>query len=232
MLRKLGFAIPANLNRSKNENTELAQKLRDNSLSDREAQELLNQVRIWFYDVYTKGENPLLIPIASLTYRLGYHPSLGDISQFIKSARAAGISSGHITKEVKSGPQKGIQDYYFIAAIHKDRVREAFEKDPSLQRFKENPVSQVGGPDAKLPTFWQLRPKQQLFRSPFHIFQELGISWGQYNHFNKGEIFNSDCPVPVFRIRHGNLYYPLDQEETLRVYIQEKLENQSRFPQI
>lgn len=89
--------------------------------------------------------------------------------------------------------------YIILLEKHRQRVLDAFDADPSLERFKENPVKLACGDKTTiLPNTTELKNRGN-YLSPHAILKEMGIRIGPTN---MGEfyswLFRDDCPTPVF----------------------------------
>lgn len=209
-------------------NRNLAEKLRQAS-NDSEIQDLLNQVKMGFYKNYSKGENPLLIPITRITKSLRFHHHLKETHLFEKSLKQAGVPVGEFQREVKVKGKSVIQRYVFIASQHQERAVRVWEEDPNLQRFLVNPVTQVCGPEVKYPTVWELMKKRG-WEPTSGIFAEFGARLGGELGLKPADFFTSDCPVPVFQRRNGSGYFcPVGQKDNLRNFLVERLRELKRL---
>ena len=204
-------------------NRNLAEKLRQAS-NDSEIQDLLNLVKIGFYKIYSKGENLLLIPITRITKGLGFHHHLKETRLFEKSLKQAVVPVGEFQREAKVKGKSVIQRHVFIASQHQERAVRVFEEDSNLQRFLENPVTQVCGPEIKPPSVWELI-KRRGWEPTFGISAEFGVRLGGELGLKPADFFTSDCPVPVFQRRNGSgHFYPVVRKDDLKNFLAERLQ--------
>lgn len=121
---------------------ELAQKLKDETLPSEEVSRLLDQVNWSFHQYYAEDkDDPPIIAVRTLARQTGLHMKGGQAMQDLVSAlRVFTIPVKSISREVQSGPQKGVKTYYVMAASSRTRAQEAFLEHPNLQKFKKHPV--------------------------------------------------------------------------------------------
>lgn len=144
--------------------------------------------------------------------KLGEFHAFQSLSLFAKT-----IKKKHIPIKISSWKiydrkmQKTVLVYsYIVYTQHKERITKAFNGNPELQKFKENPVKLVCGTlDGEIPTTTAFRPKRQQYSSVGLIIQEVTGHRFPY----KGESvenFLKDCPVQVFKYkiaRYGTFRY-------------------------
>ena len=193
---------------------------------DQKLQELFGKITIWFYRVYVKGENPLLIPIKNLLKEGGYHmvTHKGEYNLFIEVLERSNIPTGLLKKEIKSGPQKGELIYRFILARHKQRALEALEREPVLGKFLENPVQQVSGPKTAIPTTYEFKNPKRFQSCATTFFKATGKHFGSElrSRAKFRDLLDQNCPVPIFRQRSGGYYCHVSYEKALIEYFRKK----------
>lgn len=178
-LVELGINVPLSLRAPRQEkNKEIVMQLQDTSLDDIEVQELLDKVTHHLYAVCVSGDNPILIPITNVASEDGFRAVNRNGPEFIKILEDAHLPIGILNIEVKTGTQKGLLKYHFIVSWHRERARQIFLEEPSLERFLENPVTQVCGPISQIPTSWHFSSKNEKrqYNHLGRIFAEFGTS--------------------------------------------------------
>lgn len=222
LLKELGIAkLPKT--EAKEQNKNLSEQLQNTSLNDTEVQLLLNKLSRSFYNRFITRSPPVIsLSLRDILRECGFHYKFGQEQLFIQALEDAGIPLGRVESEVKSGPQKGIRNYYFIVSWHRERTRQALLENSNLQQFFENPVVQLCGEATDLPTAWQLLKKKG-FDSLGPFFSEFGIYFGRNSNFKFDAFITPDCPVTIFKLKKGGYFYPVSQEQTLREFIQQRL---------
>lgn len=221
-LRDLGIDMPRIVNR-RLENLQLAKMLQDPSLTDEEVQKLLDQVGRHFYQVYSQGENSVLIPVLRLVMEGGFHLPNPQLKLSIQVLEDAQIPVRDLPTKVKSGPRKGELTYHFMARIHKERALNVWENANNLQAFLENPVRQICGPKVRPPTTWEIIKGKGL-RAVGSLLREMGISSKNPFGLSYGELFTDNFPIPIFKYtKRGSYFYSVEQEEALRTYLLQRL---------
>lgn len=207
--------------RTREENRLLAERLRK-SRDNREIKRLLRQVDLVFLKQDRKRERPLLLSVFRVARGAGFHfRAAGNMEFFVNSLKSPGMPVGKIVEEVKRGSGKRNVRHFFIAAQHRGWAKRVFLTDPSLQKFLENPVRQICGPEARVPTTTRLIEKDR-FGSPSHLLAQFGIPIGT-NRRLLPRLFDETCPVPVFTWG-GKRFYPTGQEARLREFVAKRLE--------
>lgn len=221
-LRRWGFDF---LQTTLQKNKILVEQLRSRRSSDEKIRKALNSVNLSTYKERLRGEHPVVTPVSTIVRECGFHFTSWrhELSIFIQLLEEANIPVGVIEKVVGSGSQRGIKHYHFIASQHKDRVHKALLKDPRLGRFCRSPVEKIYGPESKVPTATQLQ-KISDFGLTGKVFAELGIYFSSFSKIKQRDIFDENCPVPIFYwVTQKGLFYPTEQKEILKSYIQKRL---------
>lgn len=201
-------------------NRQLAEQL-EKARNPKTLQRLLNRVSSPFYKKHTKGENPLLLPVRQIAFDFHYR----EITPLLDILKEAGVPVGEIIREtvVKKSNSETVlvrQRYSFVLTAHGKWARQVFEEAPDLQKYREDPLRQICGPSAEPPKRTKSQDPSE-FRSPTALFAKMGISITGRTKFNLVGFFQG-CPVPVWRYQNKYLY-PAGQEESLCVFIKEKL---------
>lgn len=130
------------------------------------------------------------------------------------------IRTGNYTHKKAKG-RSYPQYYYVVFAKHRDVIKEVLSDNPSLQRFKGNPVRQAYGPENNdIPNTTRLRKKEE-FLSVKTALDSLGIK-PQVPTISYESLLSVGCPVSIFTDTHG-FYYPVENEEAFKAFLQEKL---------
>lgn len=140
-----------------------------------------------------------------------YRPRRETINAFVDSLRAAGIP--FIIIEINENKRSVI-----LLEKRSQKALAAFETDPSLERFKENPVKLAcGDKTVKLPNTTELT-KGGRFIKPHAILKEMGIRIHprKMSEFNSW-LFSDGCPAPVFCIRNTNADQKQRRHYTYRI---------------
>lgn len=164
----------------------------------------------------------LLLSVRNVVFEAGHHfyyqPNC--LEPFLKALKRRGIPIGYASAEVRTKGRIVNQRHHFIAANHYDRAVAALLASRKLKKYRQNPVQQVAGPDAaSLPATTNLVLKRG-FESVGKLVLELG---GRINSRTRlCDILDQNCPMPIFVSKRG-YFYPADQEEALRIYLQGRL---------
>lgn len=222
VLRRWGIEIP--LLRRVASYQELVGKLTRPNLSDVQIQELLSRFTPGILESDRRRGHPLLTPVGRIISGCGFHYRKPETQRFINSLRIAGIPVGEAGHLVKSKFGEVTQRYYFIAAGHTERARQALENDPNLEKYHHGPVQQVCGPQSELPTTGQLQKKRGVYIPTGQVFAELGIHVGGRARIKQKDVLTSGCPVPVFIYPVASqLFCRREDTETLKEFIRKSL---------
>lgn len=136
VLRKWGTEVPY-INTPPSKNLELENKLRS-AETDKEKQELLNQVKRRFYHTHVRGNDALLVSVLKVIqearFRVRNFYRVFTLSQqAIVNGR---IPMGELEQKVKVGDGEIVSKYHFILAKDKERAIKILQEDPNLQRFR------------------------------------------------------------------------------------------------
>lgn len=212
--RKWGFQIPS-LNRTKADKERLARDLEETQ-DDTRVQELLSSIRLHFYEVNCRGENSLLATLKEAVS--GYHVSPRDFAAFAGVLKKTGVPLTVIEREIVPYRRHNsyVQRYYFFLRRDLKRARGAFLSDSTLEKFRENPVTQTCGPKVdKLPSTTDVQ-RSGNYKHPGPLLRELGIEVkGRWARYKLAQFLTDDCPIPVFRYR-GLSFYPSVYQDQLR----------------
>lgn len=129
-LKRWGFDIPY-ISTGAAQNIELEIKL-INAKTDREKQELLDQVKIVFYRKHVKGENPLLTAVRNAILESGFRPNFQDFIHFVNTLQSKGFPMSEIKRLVKG---KTVT-YYFFLTQDKQRAQAIWLRNQDLQKFQ------------------------------------------------------------------------------------------------
>lgn len=203
---------------------ELASRLTRSNLSDIEIQELLSQVTRGLFEVDRRRGYPFLTPVGRIISGCGFHYRRRETWRFIKPLRTAGIPIGEVSHLVESKAKEVTQRYYFIAARHTERARQALEDDPNLEKYRHSPIKQICGSQGELPTTGQLTKKRGVYIPTGQIFAELGIRVAGNAHIKQRAVFTGECPVPVFIYPAASQFFcRREDKETLKEFIRNSL---------
>ncbi len=216
LLKELGIDIPGR-QKSTLEITQIIESLRDKSKTDREIQQLLDTVNSHLYLLNGQEEKGFILPIVILARDLGFHMTLRENHLIEEALRKAKIPVGHMTREVKSGPQKGMMHYWFIAAIHETRAIEVLSNDPTLEQFLKNPVTQLSGERTKLPTTWNLEDREK-YPLLADLLIAMSVKRPRKTRIFIKSLFNENCKLTIYQAG-GKLQYPVEQTELLKEFI-------------
>jgi hypothetical protein len=167
---------------------------------------------------YTLRRKNIIIPISKIGNNLHYHGRKTNI--LAQSLKENGIPVGIVTTIVKSGKYKDtVQRYYFIASKDKSRAKSVLENDPSLSAFFENPVKQIAGPFSDhIPNTAQIQKRQE-FVGLRKILAELDISYYSISKLKSSNIFDDNCPAPIFKLKKHGCFFEAKNEEILKSYL-------------
>lgn len=210
------------LERPKHFNNGLAEKL-SRATSDEEIQSLFPLVKRAFLNRFLNREDSPLISLFRAAWEGGCHLPLQKSGQLLKVVQVSGLPLGVVEEEVHSGQETVIQRHHFIAGQHKKRLIRLLRQDETMRRYFRNPVSLAWGQTPEtMPTTGQIQDREK-FRSPAHIFSELGLAWGprSLEGFYR-KIFSHDCPVPIFSQGRG-YFYPREKEGDLREFVKKQI---------
>lgn len=226
-VKKIGIEIPYQ-NRTREQNYWLAQMLAQ-ATDKNLIKSLLTDVKPRFCQVYSQGENRCLIPVTALARESGYHFRNDATGEFVAALKEADIPIFSYENKLKRGRNKGtVLRHYYLTTPFREGAGTAFENTKSLDKFKEPKVRQIAGPKAdKFPTTTDF-VREKNYRTTAKLLKQLGIripTGYRYKMFIAGP----DCPVPLFKgKRTSSICYPIDQDETLRRWIIDKVK--SSFP--
>lgn len=206
-VRKWGYEIPS-VNFIRADEDRLTRNLKE-TRDDTKVQELLSSVRLNFYEVNRHGENSLLATLKEAV--ADYHVPPRSFTAF-----AAALKENKI-------PFRMIRRYYFLLRRDLERAREAFLSDSTLEKFRENPVTQTCGPKAdKLPSTTAIQ-RSGNYKHPSPLLRELGIGVkGRGARYKLAQFLTDDCPIPVFRYR-GQNYYPSVYQDQLKEFFKTRI---------
>lgn len=191
--------------------------LENSQASDTDVQEALDNLTIYALQKITQEENPPVLSLTKAAQASGYFVRHSDIPQFFELLINAEVPVGH--KLIKDGDKT--QTYYFVATRHLERIKGIFDDDQELSRYRRNPVRYAFGPEqAEIPTTSELVFADS-YRTPIHIFNDLGIKVGRKTFIKYAEFFVEDCPVTIFGfVSIYSHYYRSEYEDELRKYIE------------
>lgn len=195
---------------------------------DKKIQELLDQLpyHAVLADMGKKKEASLFRSLLTLSREAGFHPKNNETHFFETSLRTAGVP---ITRKdrVVDRTKQHVGAYYILLSRHKDRAMQVLKEDQYLQRFLRNPVKIICGAtngmkNENLLTTTKLIKKQS-YEVVGKVLKELGIiTGGTRSRIRYSDIFTPECSVPIYCYRQ-HYYYPVDQEEKLKLFIVNKL---------
>lgn len=227
-LESLGFAKPR-VERAKGAESlkKSLNRLRTQDLTDQEIQEVLNSVGCKTYTRLSKGENPLFTNIRNLAKEAGlFIPSRQVHYLVLVEELKKGIPVGlaKVTSKEKPGTRQKVLRYYFIFSGHKQRAVEVLQSNPAFDRYRTNPIRALRQTDEKTPSLSQL-----VFSGAYshvnNLLAELGHArFSQECKLTISDLIANDCPVPVFRYRQPQYFYPTSQKEALKTYLAAKIE--------
>lgn len=202
---------------------ELAGKLAQPNFPDVEIQKLLSRVSRYFLNIDKRQGQPSVTSVGHIISGCGFHYRRRETWHFINPLRTAGIPVGEVSRLAKSKSGEVTQRYYFIAARHMERARQALESDPNLEKYRHSHVQQVCGPQRELPTTSQLL-KKMVYIPTGQVFAELGIRVAGRARIKQKDILTSGCPVPVFiYLADGQFFCRREDKETLKEFIRKSL---------
>lgn len=180
---------------------------------DEEIQLLLNRISMNLYYRFRK-EGKYIIPVTEIAKN--YHFRLTDTDVFIDTLKKSRIPVGKLEYVLQEGARKGdLVRYFFVALEHKHRAQQALDADPSLNKYKINPVSQISGKSVRmLPTVWQLYTRQQGFRPIHELTGRLKISTKRIHDL----AVNSPS---VILFANGAYYFHDSEKRTLFRYLKD-----------
>ncbi len=216
-LRRWGLEVPfGNMGKQMIENRRLEKVLQESN-DDLEIQRALNKGSLDFCFNRSRGENSILRSISGIAKTLNLHFHLKNTALLAEILTEADIPLTRKSMEVKSGRQARVLNYYYIIARHQERALEVFEQSPKLDRFRENPVERLCGPEeGEIPSTTTLLGSGE-YRPPSRLFKELGISLRKAG-ITYLDFFDKKCPVSVYRLQTRH-YYLHPDEEGLKKYI-------------
>lgn len=211
--RKWGYQVPS-VNCTKTDSAVLAQNLEEVQ-NDNKVQRLLSSGRLYFCQENCRGQDSLLITLKEAVS--GYHVSPRNFAPFAGALKKTGVPLTVIEREISPYRRHNylVQRYYFLLRRDLDRARGAFLSDSTLEKFRENPVTQTCGPKVdKLPNTTDIQ-RSGNFKHPSALLRELGIEVkGRWARYRLAQFLTDDCPIPVFRYR-GLSYYPSVYQDQL-----------------
>lgn len=193
-----------------------AERLMDllrSSEKDAEIQSALDQINNSFYKAHLTEEIPTVLSVYKVARSAGFFLRQDRLPNFIDTLREAQIPF----REWKPRPKDIQVSYYFIAAKHFDRAKEAFHEDPRLQVFQDNPVKLLRGPEGETPAISEFFHSKR-YKSPGYLFRALGISVGRVKGIRYQNFFDARCPVSIYKF-NSTYYFEAEQEEQLIDYL-------------
>lgn len=188
-------------------------------------QQLLERITRSFTGHYSKIFKTFCLTVSDLAKETGLHFTMqkGEFGLLLQALSGANINWGVIPYEVKSGPQQGLNYYYFILVVDKGQALAVLSKDPRLEPLRKEVVVQVGGGKLdQLPSTWQLDPKRG-YESIDKLLTMLGLPRIKRGSKITMEQLLDGCPAPVFRIKSNRVnYYDISQQEQMKVFMKER----------
>lgn len=209
VIKRWGIELPHRKSRS-----ERLMDILRTAESDSEIQEALNQINESFYKAHTQQKAEAVLPIYKAARRSGFFFRQDRLTSFIDTLRDARIPLGIWKPKIK-GKQVS---YYFIAAKHFDRVRQAFESKPNLQVFKESSVKPICGPEGHIPSTNEIVHSGR-YKRPGYLFRQAGVPVGKIKDIGYQNFFDTDCPLAVYKF-YSTYYFEAAYEEQLRDYLE------------
>jgi len=159
------------------------------------------------------------ITIHEIASKAGFYFGAQDVRPFANLIQQANIPIRILRgKEIVKGVT-----HYIIPARYGETALKTLKEDPGLSRFFINPVKLMWGEyNSPYPNVSHLLQRQD-YDSVATIFRELGIKTrgpggGNLKYSN---FFTSSCPVPIFKVTStSGYYYPKDQKEELKAYVE------------
>ncbi len=210
-LKRFGIELPRQI-RNTRENELLAQRLSETT--DKESvRTFFGEIRRRFCQVYSRGENPILIVLSNLARSAGYHFRTAAVDDFVECLQAAGIPVYSDIQTIKTGKKRGhTLRYYYVTRPFKKDSLQAFSQSSKLDRYKESPVVQITNLGmATLPNTYALERGGE-YRRLSNLLRRIGKTF-------RTSMLDPTCPVPLYRLLHGSIFYPSNQEEQLKSWV-------------
>lgn len=217
-LKKWGIDIPYLINTPTTYNSLAGKLATTKNLT--EIYELFKSVRYWFYHRDLLRPKRLLVPLRETAKDFHFPPH--QLFLFARSLEKAKIPLLKLATEVKNGPQKGKRTNHFLARQTEKLAKKILFADPSLARFRQNPVTQICGPENRpIPTTTQIAKSDGLLPIGA-ILRELGIpSRGKHARSNLQTLLTPNCPVAIFRDQRSTRFYQKDKAK-LKKFLKQK----------
>lgn len=188
----------------------LAQGIK-NAKDDRELKSLLDSIDRRLFVSILRTNKDVITPVKRIIFDSGYYLSNRDLGPFLESMEKSGIPYGKMPRRVKRKQGERVLTYYFVASQHVGRIQEAFWTDPSLDRYKKNPIVYVTGPAPKpFPTTWDLQEHRGYFACG-NILGKMGIRITRSSGWTMFDFFTPRCPVTI--LKWGGTYYYQEKDE-------------------
>ncbi|MBI4096592.1 MAG: hypothetical protein HY425_02635 [Candidatus Levybacteria bacterium] len=221
-LRKRGLEIPYSPTYA-----DLMKKAREET-GDQKLQEILDSFSAGSLRAYRDNhkKDKVFTSLYAIIREAGFHPHGNYVSPFAEAIKTAGIPMKTVQLDARNKKGEDItKKYYILFAKHQDRIIQAIQNDLSLQRFKRNPVRLVCGiPDGKFPTTTNLLRNREKYGGNLTALahEAIGFRSDAYNPEKSLAAIMKGCPVPIFKIRRGGYFYPLERVEEIKAFLKSK----------
>ncbi|OGH21271.1 MAG: hypothetical protein A2958_02115 [Candidatus Levybacteria bacterium RIFCSPLOWO2_01_FULL_38_13] len=170
---------------------------------------------------YNAKRDGLFITVGDLTSGV-FHYSSEATRLFFDSLRLSGISSRPVECRVPKTGEVQVH-YYVLLERHRERALGVLDEDPSLQKYKENPVKIICGKgNDPIPSTHQLQHSGD-FRSVESLFKEMKVLISKRRSgFHYSDFLTPECRVPVYQYQHGsriNYYFPEKYAAALKNFL-------------
>lgn len=193
---------------------------------DMKLQEILDKLTMAYFQYNVRrriqAAEKVVVSLTFVLREAGFYPQR-HLSTFAEKLKEKGIPVRRYNHAKGSKPEI---IYWFVFGKHKERVIDALENDPDLQRFRENPVKLICGEfEGEMPTTtdaYRKRSKKYGTNLTRIIQEATG-----HHIASRGRLRVSDflrgCPVPVFKFSHRYIY-PLDRTRELKSFLTRRYE--------
>lgn len=163
----------------------------------------------------------IFITVGDLTQGV-FHYKNTETGLFFDSLRLSGIPIRRVGRQV--GKTGKVLVHYVLLERHRKKALDVLEKDPRLQKYKENPVKLICGQSTDpIPNTHQLTNSKN-FRSIGSLFKEMRVpansKRGPRLHYSK--FLTPECPIPVYQYQRssgGSRYFPIKYSGALKNFL-------------